>query len=104
LERRFSDKISGSATGAADYLVAWEQLHPRAGCASTYAAESTRAFLPSTNGLGLETDRPVTQGRNFSVVARFNAVNTGKHGMCSYLINLDMGNTYADAAAWWTNR
>ena len=100
----FSDRISGSATGAADYVVAWEQLYPRSGCASTYAAESTRAFLPSVYGLGLETATPVTRGRSFSIVARFNAVNPGEHGLCAYLISLETGNTYAHAATWWTNR
>ena len=99
----FSYRIAGSATGAADYVVAWEQLYPRSGCASTYAAESTRAFLPATYGIGLETATSVARGRNFSVVARFNAVNPGKHGLCAYLIRLETGNTYAHAAAWWTN-
>ena len=99
----FSYTISGSATGAADYLLAWEQLYPRSGCASTYAAESTRAFVPARYGISLETARPVAHGRNFSVVARFNAVNPGKHGLCAYLISLETATTYAHTAAWWTN-
>jgi len=100
----FSYTISGSATGAADYIVAWEQLYRRSGCAGTYAAESTRAFLPARYGIGLETATSVAKGRTFSVLARFNAVNRGTHGLCAYLISLETGNTYAHAAAWWTNR
>jgi hypothetical protein len=49
----FDYTISGAASGAANYLVAWEQYYPQKGCATTYAAESTRAFLPSTYGLTL---------------------------------------------------
>ena len=99
----FSYKISGYAAGAADFLVAWEQLNPRAGCASTYAAESARGFLPATYGTGLETAVPVKHGSRVSTVARFNAVNPGEHGLCAYLISVETGDTYAHASAWWTN-
>src|ERR1700733_9966213 len=58
----FSYKISGYAAAAADYVVAWEQLYPRSGCATTYAAKSTRAFLPATYGTALETATPVKPG------------------------------------------
>jgi hypothetical protein len=44
LSTNFSYKISGYAAAAADYVVAWEQLDRRSGCATTNAAESTRAF------------------------------------------------------------
>jgi hypothetical protein len=98
----FSYKISGFA-GAADFVVAWEQTFPRSGCASTYAAESTRAFLPSTYGIGLETATSVRHSSAFSIVAGFHAVNSGEHGICAYLISLETGATYAHAAAWWTN-
>ena len=99
----FRYRISGFATGAADYVVAWEQLHPRSGCAATYAAESARGFLPSTYGIGLETATRVKQGTEFSIGAPFHAVNPGEHGLCAYLIGLKSARTYAHAAAWWTN-
>jgi len=99
----FTYDIAGSAVGGADYLVGWEQLHPRSGCASTYAAESTRMFLPSMYDIALETARPVTPNSSFSTVAHFNAVNPGEHGLCVYLISVETGDTYAHVAAWWTN-
>jgi hypothetical protein len=99
----FSYKITGYAAGAADFLVAWEQLNPHAGCASTYAAESARGFLPTTYGTGLETAVPVKHGSRVSIVARFHAVNPGEHGLCAYLISLETGDTYAHASVWWTN-
>jgi hypothetical protein len=103
LQTDFKYVISGVAAGAADFVVAWEQLYPRGGCASTYAAESTRAFLPATYAIALETASPVAQGRTFSLVARFHAVNRGEHGICAYAISLQTGDTYAHAGAWWTN-
>jgi hypothetical protein len=104
LGTRFSYTISGYAAGAGDYVVAWEQLYPRSGCAGTYAAESARAFLPSTYGIGLETATSVRPGSSFSIGAAFHAVNPGQHRLCAYLISLETGATYAHAAAWWTNR
>ena len=103
LQTYFKYTIAGVAAGAADYVVAWEQLYPRAGCASTYAAESTRAFLPATYAIALETASPVARGSTFSLVARFHAVNPGEHGICAYVISLETGETYAHAGAWWTN-
>jgi hypothetical protein len=97
----FSYTISGTAAGAADYLVAWEQYYPQKGCATTYAAESTRAFLPSTYALTLWLNRPVSGA--YSVRTAFGAAHLGKHGMCAYLINLSTGDTYAHGGAFWTN-
>jgi hypothetical protein len=99
----FRYRITGFAGGRGDYVVAWEQYYRRAGCARTYAAESTRVFLTSTYDLALETTMPVTPGSSYSITAAFNAVNPGQHGICAYLINLDTGDTYGHAGAWWTN-
>jgi hypothetical protein len=97
----FDYTISGTASGAADYLVAWEQYYPQSGCASTYAAESTRTFLPDTYGLTLWLNRSVSG--SYSALAEFGASHLGKHGMCAYLINLSTGDTYAHGGAFWTN-
>jgi hypothetical protein len=97
----FNYTISGTANSPADFVVAWEQLYPQTGCARTYAAESTRAFLPATYGLTLWLDRTVSH--SYSLVARFGAHNNGKHGVCAYLINLATGDTYAYGGAFWTN-
>jgi len=97
----FDYTISGTAISPADYVVAWEQFYPQAGCASTYAAESTRVFLPNTYGLTLFENRNVSH--HYSVVEQFGAVHLGKHGICAYLINLSTGDTYACAGAFWTN-
>jgi len=97
----FDYTIAGTAAGAANYLVAWEQYYPQKGCASTYAAESTQAFLPSTYGLTLWLNRSVSGA--YSVRAAFGAAHLGKHGMCAYLINLTTGDTYAYGGAFWTN-
>ena len=93
-------------------MVAWEQFIPGPGCASTYAAESTRDLsgnnfeitmwrLETPGGFGA-TGR-VASGSHYSFLARFGAANAGKHGICAYLINLATGNTYADAGAFWVN-
>jgi hypothetical protein len=97
----FDYTISGNANGSANYLVAWEQYYPQSGCARTYAAESTRAFLPYTYGLTLFLNRAVSH--NYSTSQAFAAVHAGKHGMCAYLINLASGNTIAYAGAFWIN-
>ena len=101
LDASFTYTISGNAEGAANYLVAWEQFYPRSGCATTYAAESTRAFLPYTYDLTLFLNRSVSG--NYSASEGFAAIHAGKHGMCAYLINLTSGDTYAYAGAFWTN-
>ena len=97
----FKYVISGRADSPANYLVAWEQYYPQRGCAATYAAESTRTFLPSTYGLTLWLNRPVSG--NYSVIAAFGAAHPGEHGMCAYLISLTTGDTYAYGGAFWDN-
>jgi len=101
LDASFSYTISGMASGSANYLVAWEQYYPQSGCAKTYAAESTRVFLPYTYGLTLFLSKSVSE--NFSASESFAALHPGKHGMCAYLISLASGDTYAYAGAFWTN-
>jgi hypothetical protein len=97
----FNEEISGYAKGAANFVAAWEHYYPHSGCAATYAAESTRAFLPNTYGLTLWVDQSV-HGK-YSITAQFGAANLGKHGMCAYLISLPSGNTYAHGGIFWTN-
>jgi len=99
--QNFNEQISGYAKGGANFVVAWEQYYPRSGCAATYAAESTRAFLPGTYGLTLWIDQPV-HGK-YSITAHFGAANLGKHGLCAYLISLSSGSTYAHGSIFWTN-
>lgn len=101
LGHNFNEQISGYAKGAANFVVAWEQYYPHSGCATTYAAESTRAFFPSTWGLSLWIDQSV-HGK-YSLTARFGAANPGRHGLCAYLINVATGTTYAHGSIFWTN-
>ncbi len=97
----FDYTVSGHASGAANSVVAWEQFNEQSGCASTYAAESTRVFLQSTYELTLWLNRSVSS--NYSLLARFGADHSGRHGMCAYLINLSSGDTYAYGGAFWTS-
>ena len=97
----FEYTISGAAVSPANYVVAWEQFYPQSGCANTYAAESTRVFLPNTYGLTLFENKSVSH--NYSIVEQFGADHVGKHGICAYLIDLATGDTYAYAGAFWTN-
>ena len=62
----FDYTISGAAVSPANYVVAWEQFYPQSGCANTYAAESTRVFLPNTYGLTLFENKSVSH--NYSIV------------------------------------
>jgi hypothetical protein len=101
MDTSFDYTISGTATGSANYLVAWEQYYPQSGCARTYAAESTRVFLPYTYGLTLFVNKAVSH--KYSSVEAFEAAHLGKHGICAYLINLASGDTVANGGAFWTN-
>jgi hypothetical protein len=103
LHQNFNETISGVASSSANYVVAWEQYYKHSGCATTFAAESTRAFFPGSWGLTVWLAKPVTPGKSYSTVAKFGAQNLGVHGMCAYLINLSTGATYAHAGVWWTN-
>lgn len=99
----FTEKVSGRAAGAANFVVAWEQFYKEGGCARTYAAESTRTFLPGTYDLTLQVDQPVSRHAAYSIGMSFGAAHAGVHGVCAYLINLSTGKTYAHAARWWKN-
>jgi hypothetical protein len=37
------------------------------------------------------------------LVAGFDAVHAGTHGICAYPASDSSGQTYAHAGAWWTN-
>ncbi len=94
---RFKEAVSGSAHGAANYVISGEQLNPAGGCASTYTAESAKAdWMRWPTGTG-------NVHGGFSLVARFYAKNHGKHGICSYLINRATNQTYAHAGLFWRN-
>lgn len=97
----FNYTISGTATGTANYLVAWEQFYPQGGCASTFAGESVRAFFNGTYGLTLLVNRSVSG--SYSVLEQFTARNVGKHGLCAYLISSVTGTTYAWGGSFWNN-
>ena len=100
LDARFSYTISGSASGAADHVVAWEQYNELGGCAATYDVERARSGSAAYE-LSLFVNSAVTA--SYSLVARFDAIHAGTHGLCAYLINDASGQTYAHAGAWWTN-
>jgi hypothetical protein len=97
----FIEEISGHAKGAANFVVAREQYYRHSRCAATYAAESTRAFLPSTYRRTLWVDQSVHG--NDSITAHYGAVNLDTHGICAYLISLSSGNTYTHGGIFWTN-
>ena len=99
----FNYVISGTASGPANRVVAWEQYNKASGCAPTFAGESVRAlFQPSSlYGLTVWTNQAVSG--TYSVTARFGAAHLGVHGVCAYLINFSTGQTYAHGGAFWTN-
>lgn len=99
----FNYVISGTASGPANRVVAWEQYNKVGGCAPTFAGESVRAeFQPSSvYELTVWTNEAVSG--SYSVTAAFGADNAGVHGVCAYLINYTTGQTYAHAGAFWTN-
>lgn len=103
MHTNFKEKISGVAAGPANEVVAWEQFDKHSGCASTFAAESTRSFFRNTWGLTPWLAKAVSAGQHYTVVAAFGAQNLGTHGMCAYLINKSSGATYAHDEIWWTN-
>jgi len=103
MHTNFKETISGFAVSPANYVVAFEQFYKHSGCATTFAAESTRSFFPRIWGLTNWLARPVSAGHHYSVVAAFGAQNLGTHGMCAYLINLSTGATYAHGQIWWNN-
>ena len=93
----FNEKVSGTATGNANYVISGEQLSPAGGCSSTYSAERTKSdWYQWPTGTG-----PV-HGK-FSLVARFYARNHHEHGICAYLINSGTDQTFAHASRFWNN-
>jgi hypothetical protein len=100
LNTPFTYTITGHAGGPADYVVAYEQFHKHAGCASTYLVESTRVFQKKYSA-SLFKNHKVSG--HYSLKVHFGAANPGRHGLCGYLINLNSGKTYAHAGAWWVN-
>jgi virginiamycin B lyase len=95
--RHFSETVTGTACGGANYLISGEQLYPAGGCASTYVKESRKAdWYQWPTGTGAVNAR-------FERVARFYARNHNRHGICSYLINRGTRGTYAHASRWWNN-
>ena len=101
LGQDFNETITGNATGGANFVIAWEQYYKNAGCASTYAAESTRTYQGSRYETTLWLDSSVSG--HYTRVAEFGAAHAGVHGMCAYLINLNTGVTFAHAGVWWNN-
>jgi hypothetical protein len=93
----FDETVSGSASGAANYVISGEQLNPAGGCASSYTVESTRSdWYQWPTGTGS------VHGK-FSLVAKFWSRNHSRHGICSYLINSSSKKTFAHASRFWTN-
>lgn len=94
---RFNQVITGTASGAANEVISGEQLGWTPRCATTLAAEQSRATWKQwPTGTG-----PVH--KKFRLVARFLARNHLKHAICSYLVNRVTKQTYAYAANYWSN-
>jgi hypothetical protein len=102
LNTPFRYTISGSASGGANHVVAWEQYNELGGCADTYEAEKARSGSAAYE-ISVFVNRAITANASYSLVASFDAVHPGTHGLCAYLTNGASGQTYAHAAAWWTN-
>lgn len=88
---------TGTASGAANFVVSGEQLGSTPACASTLVAEQSRATFtrwPTGNG--------AVHG-HFRLVAKFYSQNHLRHAFCAYLINRVTGHTYAHAANYWSN-
>jgi hypothetical protein len=94
----FNEVVSGTASGAADYVASFEQTPPGGGCASTFLGERGRR-----SATAWPTGTGSVHG-HFRLVARFYARNHLSHAICSYLINVSSGHTFARAALFWKNR
>ncbi len=101
--QNFNYVIRGDATGPANHIVAWEQVNKLSGCATTYAAESTRAILQPASLYGVYLWNNQSVAGSYSVTAHFGAAHLGVHGICAYLIDLSTGATYAYGGAFWNN-
>src|SRR5579884_118128 len=93
----FSETVSGTASGGANYVVSGEQFDQTGGCAATYVAE-----IAKNDWTRWPTGTGSVSG-HYSLIAKFGAANAGTHGICSYLINKTSMQTYAHAGLWWTN-
>jgi hypothetical protein len=92
----FNEVISGTAGGAANYVLSGEQLGWTP-CASTLLAEQRRSgWTAWPTGTG-------SVRGSFRLVARFYSRNRLKHAICSYLVNRATKHTYAHAARYWSN-
>lgn len=93
----FNMVITGTASGAANYVASFEQTPPGGGCAATYVAErALSSATPWPTGTG-SVHGP------FHLVARFYSRNHLSHAICSYLINRSTRQTYAEASHLWSN-
>jgi hypothetical protein len=93
----FNEVVTGTAAGAANYVVSGEQLGWTPRCASTLLAEQHRSgWIQWPTGTG-----PVHG--TFRLVALFYSRNHLKHGICSYLVNSSTKHTYAHASRYWSN-
>jgi len=93
LTKHYTVKVSGKASGHANFVVGWEVAGHK--CKSNYAAEYH--FLANP------TSAPVSQSVTgpFSFTAGFTAAHTGKAYFCAYLINQTTTHTYKHAFKHW---
>jgi hypothetical protein len=98
----FNYTVSGTASGAANREVSFEQFNKAGGCSSSFAGESAREFLANSTYEITFWASAAARG-SFSATDAFGAAHPGVHGVCAYLINASTGATYAHAQAWWTN-
>ena len=93
----FNEVVTGTASGAANYVQSGEQLGWTPKCASTLTAEESRSTWTAwPTGTG-------SVSGHVSLVASFYSRNHLKHGICSYLINSTTKHTYAHASRYWWN-
>jgi|GEM_PF-1385985 len=92
----FHYTASGSTSGSANYVYAWEVPYSPA-CASTYKAQSKRA------GKTLFVHKALARSKRFSFVIEFFARNVTRHRLCAYVINKGSGKTLARAETTWRN-
>jgi hypothetical protein len=98
----FNYTVSGTASGAANREVSFEQFNKVSGCSPTFAGESAREFL-SNSTYEITFWASAAASGAFSATDAFGAAHPGVHGVCAYLINASTGATFAHAQAWWTN-
>jgi hypothetical protein len=92
----FHYTASGSTSGAANYVYAWEVPYSPA-CAHTYKAESKR------RSKSLFVRKTLAKHKRFSFTIEFFARNVARHRFCAYVINRRTGRTLAHAETTWRN-